>query len=600
MCGISGITGVKYSNSNQSSIINKMLASINHRGPDTNGVWSDNYISLGHNSLSIIDLSDNGKQPMQNEDWVITYDGEIYNYIEIKKELQEKHRIVFNTESDTEVILAAWDIWKEKALNKFRGMWAFAIYNKKTHDLYLCRDRFGIKPVYYYNKNGILLFSSEIKAILEGHVIPRRMYLPAVADFLVGFHDHNEFTFFKDIIQVPPGHYLYLNLVNNNRKLTKFYDLTRATEDRISTIDEFAQVFEETILLHLRSNIPVGICLSGGLDSSSVASIAAYHMRNSLNKSLHAVTAQSEDSLNDETIYARQVVQHSDLIWHVIKPSVNDFLQEWEQCLWFQDEPIGGPSIFMQYYVMKTANKAGLKVILDGQGGDEALLGYERYYPTMFLHWLKKGRLSNCYNEFSNAIQNSKLNTKQMVMYTVYFLSPKIRVLRNAKKYEQIPKQVLEYGLNTLRESSQQYRDFRSLQIAEITRYQMPHLLRYEDRNSMAWSVEARVPFVDHELIETAITLKPEDKIRNGYTKWALRKTMDHKMPDSVTWRKNKIGFEAPETKWTNALKSDMENRISKSPIIKELNLHNAVTNENRFLLYNLACWENLFNVNLP
>ncbi|MEN6327039.1 MAG: asparagine synthase (glutamine-hydrolyzing) [Syntrophomonas sp.] len=599
MCSISGLVNNNISLEMRISKINSMNEILNHRGPDDSDIWSNNLISIGHNRLAIIDLTDSGKQPMHRGDWVIVFNGEIYNYLEIRQELEKKFKQRFLTESDTEVILAAWEIWKEKSLDRFRGMWAFAIYNKTTHELYLCRDRFGIKPLYYYDKNYSFIFSSEIKAILQEEMIERRVYLPAVMDYLFGFHDHNEFTFFEDIFQIPPGHYLCFNLHNNNKKLIRYYDLAQATEGRISTVDEFTHVFRESVLLHLRSDVPVGTCLSGGLDSSSVASTAAYHVKNNYNTSFHAITAQSEDPLNDETIYAKQVVEHSELIWHLIKPRAEDFLHDWERCLWFQDEPTGGPSIFLQYFVMKTANEAGLKVMLDGQGGDEALFGYERYYPTLFLYLLKIGRINNFYKEFTNAIKNSKLNTRQMAMYVMYFLLPKVRVARNAMKYKQIPKIILEHGLNTLQESSKSYRDPRSLQIAEITKYQLPHLLRYEDRNSMAWSVEARVPFVDHEVIETAITLKLEDKIKNGYTKWALRKVMDGKMADSITWRKNKIGFEAPEKKWANALKSEMDNRINNSVIIKELNLHNKASNENKFLLYNLACWESLFNVNL-
>jgi asparagine synthase (glutamine-hydrolysing) len=594
LCGICGSNGIE-----AQKRVYKMLDVLKHRGPDGSDVWSDGFITLGHNRLAIIDLTDAGKQPMHRGDWVITYNGEIYNYIEVKRQMQEIYNIKFTTESDTEVILAAWETWKEKALAKFRGMWAFAIYNKRTQDLYLCRDRFGIKPLYYYYKNNTLLFSSEIKAILEEKMILRRVHIPAIVDYLIGFHDHNEFTFFEGILQIPPGHYLHFNLNSNNKKLIKYYDFTKKIENRTSTVEEFEQVFHESVLLHLRSDVPVGTCLSGGLDSSSVATKAVNFLKNGFNKSFHAFTAQSEDPLNDETIYAKQVVEHSELIWHLTKPSADDFLHNWEQCLWFQDEPVGGLSIFLQYFIMKTASEVGLKVMLDGQGGDEALLGYERYYPTLFLHWLKRGRIDRSYKEFISASKNSKLNTKQLAMYIIYFLLPGIRVARNEKKYKQIPRTILEHGLNTIRESSKSYHDLRALQIAEITKYQLPHLLKYEDRNSMAWSVEARVPFVDHKLIETAITLGPEDKIRNGYSKWALRKTMDGKMPDSITWRKNKIGFEAPEAKWIVTLKSEIDYQISKSAIIKELNL-NSAPNKNYFILYNLASWESLFNVNLP
>lgn len=599
MCGIAGSINSRYTLDNRSGLVDKMLASLHHRGPDACGVWSDDYISMGHNRLAIIDLSENGKQPMHRGDWVITYNGEIYNYLEIKKELEEIHNIAFHTQSDTEVILAAWEIWQEKALDKFRGMWAFAIYNKRTYELYLCRDRFGIKPIYYYGQGGSFIFASEIKAILEESAVARRARLTTVVDYLMGFHDHSEATFFEDIYQVEPGQYMYRDLISNTKKIVRYYDLAKAVEGRSATIDNFTDCFEESVLFHLRSDVPVGTCLSGGLDSSSVASIAAQHMKNSYNKQFHAVTAQSEDPSKDESEYARKIVEASDLVWHLVRPSADDFINQWDRCQWFQDEPVGGPSIFMQYCVMQAAKEAGLKVMLDGQGGDEILLGYERYYTTYFLNALKQGKPIKAGKEFWNSAKNSSMSMPMLILYSGYFLLPWLRVLKNRRKWTAIPDEVLEHGLNTLRESSNAFGGIRSLQIAEITKFQLPHLLKYEDRNSMAWSVEARVPFVDHRVIETALALQPEDKIRDGYSKWALRKAMDGRMPESITWRKNKIGFEAPAAKWSSALYGEFERRAFESVILKELNLNSSLNQDNQYLLYNLACWEKTYNVNL-
>ena len=572
---------------------------MNHRGPDSNDFWSDDHISLGHNRLSIIDLSDNGKQPMHRGDWVISYNGEIYNYLEIKNELETKYNASFITKSDTEVILAAWERWGEKALNKFRGMWAFAIYNKKNHELYLCRDRFGVKPLYYYNMNGHFLFASEIKAILEDVNVSRRANLTTVIDYLIGFHDHGEATFFENIYQIEPGCYMRYNPVNGFKELHQYYDLAKATVGKTSTIEEFAKCFQESVLLHLRSDVPVGTCLSGGLDSSSIATMASKYMKEYYGQQFHAVTAQSEDSSNDESQYARKVVEHSSLIWYLTKPSADDFLQYWHKCQWFQEEPIGTPSIFMQFCVMQIAREAGLKVMLDGQGGDEALLGYERYYSTFFWDGLKHGKPIRMGVEFFKAIENSKLTAMQMLQFQAYFLLTWLRILTNKKKWQAIPQNVLQHGLNTLRNSCKTYKDIRSLQIAEITKYQMPHLLKYEDRNSMAWSVEARVPFVDYKVIETAVSLKPDGKINNGYTKYALRKTMDGEMPDSITWRKNKIGFEAPTDKWMQILNQEIKQKITKSYILKELNLNLSSEVITLYRLYGLASWEDLYCVNL-
>jgi asparagine synthase (glutamine-hydrolysing) len=599
MCGISGIINQQLTPDKRAKLVNKMISCMHHRGPDSNGWWSDELISLGHNRLSIIDLSDNGSQPMHRGDWVITYNGELYNYLEIRNELKDRYNARFITQSDTEVILAAWETWGEAALNKFRGMWAFAIYNQKSHELYLCRDRFGIKPLYYYDLNGHFIFASEIKAILEDVNVARRAKLTTVVDFLMGFNDHSAETFFENIYQLEPGCYMHYNLVNGSKSLRRYYDLAQATAGKTSTIEEFAACLEESVLLHLRSDVPVGTCLSGGLDSSSVATLAGRYMLDCQGKNFHAVTAQSEDPANDESEYARAVVENSSLIWHLTKPSADDFLENWEKCQWCQEEPVGGPSVFMQYCVMQTAREAGLKVMLDGQGGDETLLGYERYYPPYFMDCIRRGQAIKASQAFMESVHNSKVSLAAMTMYCGYFLLPWLRVWKNKKKWMAIPDEVLQHGLNTLQSCCQSFSSIRKLQISEITRFCLPVLLKYEDRNSMAWSVEARVPFVDYRLIETAIALQPDDKINSGFTKWALRKTMDGKMPDSITWRKNKIGFAAPAEKWAGTLKEEMNRKISSSIILRELNLKQSHAPNGQYLLYSLALWEELYGMNL-
>lgn len=599
MCGISGSINLRRSLESRVELVKKMISCMNHRGPDTNDIWFDEFICLGHNRLSIIDLSENGKQPMHKGDWVITYNGEIYNYLELRRELADNYNVHFVTRTDTEVILSAWEIWGVKALNKFRGMWAFAIYNKRSHELYLCRDRFGIKPLYYYDLNGEFIFASEIKAIFEDENVARRAKLTTVVDFLIGFSDHSDATFFENIYQIQPGCYMYYELHNGSKEHFRYYDLAKATEGKTSTIEEFSKALEESVLLHLRSDVPVGTCLSGGLDSSSIATLAGRYMFENYGKEFHAVTAFSEDPMNDESKYAREVAKHSSLIWYSVKPSVDDFLNNWEKCQWFQDEPVGGPSAIMQFCLMQVARDCGLRVMLDGQGGDEALLGYERYYCTYFLDLIKQGKPVMVGKEFYRSIKNSGLSAPQMIQFQAYFLITWLRVLRQKRKWNVIPKCLLEHGLHTLQETSDTYKSVKHMQIAEITKYQLPRLLKYEDRNSMAWSIEARVPFVDHKLIEIAIALKPSDKINNGYTKYALRKTMDRKMPDSITWRKNKIGFEAPERRWGEVLNNEIKQKMSESIILKELNINTNYDLRTRYKLYSIATWEKLFCVNI-
>lgn len=598
MCGIAGFVGRE---TNRETLVKGMLAEIQHRGPDDTGFWADEYTALGHNRLSIIDLSRNGRQPMVRGPWVIIYNGEIYNYRELRQELQHSHHQQFRTETDTEVVLAAWEVWGKAALDRFRGMWAFALYNSFTGELILTRDRFGIKPLYYFSGGGIFIFASEIKALLTVPVVPRKACLPVVSDFLLaGFRDHGPDTFYNDIYQLLPGHCLLLNVHDGEFKTEPYYDLSRRVlEKRQSTIKAFEEAFLESIRLHLRSDVPVGTCLSGGLDSSSVATAASQIYYQSSGKRFSAVFAQSGDILNDETEYARSVAENADLDWHVTAPTLRDYQENWWKCLWHQEEPTGGPSVFMQYWVMKTARQAGIKVMLDGQGGDEILLGYERYYPAVFMHWIKAGRFGTALREFIAASRNSKLAVKDLAFYSFYFLSPQIRKLRLKNRLRSIPPELLKGTLSRVGESARYYGDLLSLQISEISRFQLPQLLKYEDRNSMAWSVEARVPFVDHEVVESALTLKHDDKIRNGYSKFALRCVMNGKMPDSITWRRNKIGFEAP-TNWLTGERPWKADVIGESKILKEMGL-NFLPDDNLLFerFFNVAQWESTFNVRL-
>ncbi len=598
MCGLCGLIGLGLEKENFTAA---MLRSMRHRGPDDSGTWRDGPVSLGHNRLSIIDLTPRGRQPMTRGDLVIILNGEIYNYLELKSELQVKYGQAFYTETDTEVVLAAWQVWRQDALTRFRGMWAFALYDSAAKELILSRDRFGVKPLYYFEDGEKFIFASEIKALLTVPGVPRRAFLPVVSDYLLaGLQDHRPETFFAGIKQLPPGHCLYLDVSKRTHTLQPYYRLSSRIEGRISTIEDFSRAFESSVKLHLRSDVPVGVCLSGGLDSSAVATLAAADMREQERGVLHAVTAQSGDSIGDETDYARRVVEASGLKWHLATPTEEDFQAEWGQCLRHQDEPTGGPSVFMQYCVMKQAKEAGLKVMLDGQGGDECLLGYERYYPAVLYHRLSKGALIRAVREYAATTRCSNLNGRQLALYCAYFLSPQIRKRRLANRLRGFPPELVRGTLATVEESARTYRDIRAMQAAEIGCYQLPHLLRYADRNSMAWSVESRVPFVDHEVVETALTLQPEEKINNGYTKWALRKIMDQRMPDEITWRRNKIAFAAPVERWNRPAELMMKDAIGRSPILREMGVTQAPQELRRLIsMYELSYWESLYEISL-
>jgi asparagine synthase (glutamine-hydrolysing) len=577
-----------------------MLQSIKHRGPDDTGVYVFRNVILGHNRLSIIDTSAAGHQPMRYKDWVITYNGEIYNYLEIKKELKESGH-VFNTQTDTEVLLHAYEVWGKDCLQRMTGMWAFVILDQRREELFCSRDRFGIKPFYYYtDENYPFVFASEIKAII-GLLAWPRVNCERLMDYLIiGLTDHTEETFYQDIRQLLPGHSLLISLKNRKKEIKKYYSLESHFR-WFSTPEQFEKCLRKSVDIHMRSDVPVGTCLSGGIDSSVIAALASSVNRKNGNEVFSAITAQSESSVNDETLFAHQVAKACRLDWHVAKPDYPTFKENIEKCLWYQEEPVGGPSVFMQFWVMKTARETGLKVMLDGQGGDEIMFGYERYYAAFFWHLLRQGAGLTLLHEYCLATRNSKLSTGQLAAMTVYFLLPMLRALVLKRRVFFLDREYLEIERRTLQNASSYFFNIDKLQIAEITTHQLPHLLKYEDRNSMAHSIEARVPYVEVACIENSIRIPPSFRIKNGYTKYPLRKIAEKILPPSIAWRRTKFGFEAPTGIWMDKHAPLINEELHNSQILKQvcqfIPSPQTLGLEMQWRLYNIAVWERLFNV---
>ena len=576
-----------------------MLHSIAHRGPDDEGIYVHQNIGIGHRRLSIIDTSEAGHQPMRYKHLVITYNGEIYNYLEIREKLLDRGHS-FVTRTDTEVILHAYEEWGKDCLHHFNGMWAFTLLDQSKNILFCSRDRFGIKPFYYYEDNQVFVFASEIKAILSSFASARVNYERLIDYLVVGITDHSEETFFQDIRQLVPGHSMAVNLVNGETSIERYFDLANHSKADCTT-DGYEMCLRRSVRLHLRSDVPVGTCLSGGLDSSIVAALAASFNRGSGNNHFSAVTARSELPRNDEIPFARQVVEHCKLDWHIAQPVYEDFKNHIEECLRFQGEPVGGPSVFMQYWVMKTAKEAGLKVMLDGQGGDETLLGYERYYISFFWNLFKRGCWLKLIKEYILAVRHSKLSFLALFAYALYFSILPIRRIILKRRTFFLEKEYWDFSDKTLREISKDFFNLDKLQVSEIQFQQLPNLLKYEDRNSMAYSIEARVPYIELSCIETALSLSPEDKIRGGYTKYPLRKIAEKILPYTIAWRREKIGFEAPTQIWLNQYRGIMQNQIQHSRILKRIckclpNLK-KLRLEMQWRLYNIAVWERLYNV---
>ena len=592
MCGITGVI-YKQNIPCDENLLHQVNASIKHRGPDGDGFYVYKNLGFGHRRLAIIDLSDSGKQPMGvNDRHFITYNGEVYNYIEIKSELM-KAGVTFETATDTEVILKAYIFWGEDCVNHFNGMWAFAIFDKQNETVFISRDRFGVKPLYYINTPEKFAFGSEIKQML-GFGINAKVNKQILADyFLIGYANHTNETFFKDIFQLEPGCNIKLSLKDVIPKIIRYYRLKVNEEvnklPEQEAIDFYTTKLNDAIKLRLRSDVVVGSCLSGGLDSSYITSYAS-RLHNSKGESrFKAITAKSIQSDNDESLYAKIVADYANLDWHVASPDTNDYRKVLDKVIELQEEPFGGPSVVMQYYVLKMAKENNCIVMLDGQGADETLLGYERYYAAYFntLGIAQKVKL------IFSASKNSKLKISELVKYIFYFNNHWIRKRFLLHKTSYLKKELASFfNKKLLSNIVYKSKNIYELQIFEIESHQLRTLLMYEDKNSMAHSIETRLPFLDYRAVEAAVSMNCDYKIMGGWTKYALRKSgTDNKvLPFEIAWRRDKIGFEAPSKLWLSQ-KEDMVKLFKASPFL------NTFIDFNRIKVWDDVIYWKILNV---
>jgi len=606
MCGISGIIykNGKKVKKNEIQKINDLIA---HRGPDDEGFYFENNFAFGHRRLSILDLSSDGHQPMHFfGKYTITYNGEIYNYLEIKKELSS-YGYTFNSCTDTEVILASYDKWGEECVNKFNGMWAFAIYDRRKNIIFCSRDRFGIKPFYYLDKDDKFIFGSEIKQLLvfqEENICNKEVLI----DFIVtGIQEHTNSTFFKNVYKLEQSHNLIYNLKDNTYKIYKFYSID-FKENNLSleeSIEDYKKELERAIDYRLRSDVKVGTCLSGGLDSSSVAAIASKKYRKNSDNKFIAIHAKSTEKSTDESYFAKMVAEKCDLDLNIVEPTSDDFKNNIEEIIYTQEEPFGSPSIFMQYFVMKKANELGCTVMLDGQGGDETLLGYEKYYPSAYVDVFKKlGFFRALKNVRSSNKNNAKMTLTWILKYTIGSLFAELRKKEYRRRTSFL--KPFENQFTFFDDLSNSYWDMNKLQEYEIKYTNLPVLLRYEDKNSMRHSIETRLPFIDYRTLENALNINIEYKIRDGWTKYILREVIDKYLQKEIVWRKNKLGFNAPENIWLKKIEREIAKEIDNSRILETIAYKNKLLNQLvrmdsrlKWRIYNVAIWERIYGVKI-
>ena len=609
MCGICGII-----NHNRKPVSEKEVKIMNdlvvHRGPDDEGYFFGSNFALGHRRLSILDLSDAGHQPMRFLDkYIIVFNGEIYNYIELKDQLQ-RLGYEFKTRTDTEVILAAYDQWGVECIKKFNGMWAFAVFDETKSIIFCSRDRFGIKPFYYTVIDGKFVFGSEIKQLLEFY--PRRFVNKHVLiDYLVaGMQEHNNETFFKNIYKLNPSHNLIYDLSTNEFQINRYYkisiDRNLSEKNEEESVSLYENDLKRAVNIRLRSDVKVGTCLSGGLDSSSVATLASAIYKKNSGEMFNAITAKSTEKRFDETHFAELVVNNAGLRWNITEPTVDDFKRNIDEVVYTQEEPFGSTSIFMQYFVMKKAQEVGCTVMLDGQGGDETLLGYPKYYPAAYIEYFRKYGLLKTLREIRNSNKNNtKMTLKRILRHMIRSIFPAFRKRKLKRKCSFLKRDYLNQ-FKFLDDLAQRYFDINKLQIYEIERTNLPVLLRYEDKNSMRHSIETRLPYVDYKTLEMALGINIKHKIKNGWTKYLLRRAMEDKMSAELIWRKDKIGFNAPQKSWIKAHQTELLKSIEKSSIMKYLSdleklkkNYNKLNSKLQWRIYNIAKWEEVFKIEI-
>ena len=570
MCGICGI--YSFYRPIADAQIHRMNDTLRHRGPDDEGYlladtskgifreysggdtidalkhklphiearagFRPNMI-FGHRRLSIIDLSDKGHQPMTREGTWIVYNGEIYNYIELRNELKS-FGYRFHTESDTEVILVAFLHWGIDCLRRFNGMWAFALWDGENNRLVCSRDRFGIKPFYYMRRHGRFLFASEIKAILASGLVSADTNDQAISHFLLyGTVDYSVETFFKDIYRLNPGEVLVVGQ-NGDWKTEKWWRLEKR-DNPTDLLQEFKATFNDSVRIRLRSDVPVGSCLSGGLDSSYVVSQMSIHC-----EQVNTFSAVYGTGMRgDESVYIDELVKHTRARKHTVVPTGQALRHDIFDLVYHQEEPFGSTSIFAQWKVMELARDAGVTVLLDGQGADELLSGYHPYVGLYYAILLKRFQWVKWIREFYHCLRTH--GAGKIAGYTGYYLLPS-RLQHNVRSRASLLQEmyVKKYSPTYPMEVFSDFNEFLRFALEKS----LPQLLRYEDKNSMAFSRETRLPFLDYRLVQLIDSMPVGEKIEDGVTKRILRRAMDGMVPDNIIHRYDKVGFETPQDTW--------------------------------------------------
>lgn len=629
MCGIAGFVEFRkdsLSRGNPFDRISSMLKTVEHRGPDDMGICLYGYsmdiskdnvrvypesrhqIALGHNRLSIIDLSQKGHQPMRNGNGSIEiiFNGEIYNYIELKQKLSSVMN--FYTDSDTEVLLAMYEKYGSDMLNMIDGMFSFAILDKRDNKLLCARDVMGIKPFYYHLRTDFFVFGSEPSTVLKGLNITGSVNKAKISEFLLtAVSDHDEGTSYNEVKQLRGGNLLELDLEKGSSKSRKYYNFKLNPIESNDYSAGLYDMMKQSVSRQLRADVQVGTSLSGGIDSGTIVTLAG-EILGGTSSNYSTLTFSFPGFDNDESENAKIIADNAGMRWLPVIPDTKTLKTDLERMMMRIGEPFTTLSMFAQYKVMEKARENGIKVMLDGQGGDEVYLGYPRLAQRVMKEYLFKGNIPGFLKEWTGLKKNATVSYVNSLLGNFFFTSPEAIIKINKKRLKPfVSKDLLNSFdndfLNSLSFSGNIVED----QLAEMNKYILPKLLKYADRNSMAFSVESRVPHLSVPLTEYALNMPLNWKIRNGWTKYAVRKAMSGRMPDNIIWNRKKLGFDIPQKFWVELLKDDITiwlNEGSMNELINVDQVTKAMESGDAgkpFLwrVISTGCWIRLMNVKI-
>ena len=569
MCGIVGVVGTVHRISPR--LFLEMRDSIEHRGPDDAGIWESpgGTARFGSRRLAILDLSASGHQPMVDEasGLAITFNGEIYNYVELADELR-KMGCRFRSHSDTEVLLRSYQIWGSDCLSRLNGMFAFAVWDENRQELFAARDRFGEKPFFYYldNEREFVAFGSEIKALVAGNFFIPRADGSAVYGYLVNREmNSGSETMFAGVSSLPAAHALRFSWRDRSLKIWRYWDLEPDREIRLSDAGQYAgrflEILSDSVRIRQRSDVPVGSSLSGGLDSSTIVGLIA---RNRGAGRQDTFSARFSDPAFDEGKYIDLMARWGNVNSHYVYPDAARLPEEMEALTWHQDEPFYSSSIYAGWCVMRLAKECGVTVLLDGQGADETLAGYHSYFAAYYSYLLKRFRVPQAIFSFRSYVADHGGNLLPLVLSGL--LPVKLRsALMERRRPRALREEFKSQWHKPPVQVSRKFRDSVHQSLYEtLTQTVLPQLLRYVDRNSMAFSREVRLPFLDHRLVEFLFAIPVEQKISDSTTKVVLRNSIAGIVPEEIRNRKDKLGFAPPEVAWLSGpLRSWVEELFS-------------------------------------